>query len=74
MNYGNIGAAFKEIGRSELQNTDQCLNNICESSHLPFRLKESSMQKFKKGIRLQLFASIPFQIYNHFNHQRQLQG
>ena len=57
---------------SELQNTDQYLSNICESSHLPFRLKESSIQKFKNGIPLRLFTSIHCQIYNYFNHQRHL--
>ena len=36
-------AALKETGCSDLQKTDQYLNNICESSHLLFRRKERSM-------------------------------
>ena len=67
-------AALKEIGCSVLQRTDQYLNNMCESSHLPFRRKERSMQKFKKGVTLQFFTSIHSQVYNHFNHQRHLQN
>lgn len=70
----SYGAALKEIGCLGLQKTDQYLNNICESSHLPFRCKERSMQKFKKGVTLQFFTSIHSQIYNHFNHQRHLQN
>ena len=70
----SYGAALKEIGCSDLQRTDQYLNNVCESSHLPFRRKERSMQKFKKGVALQLFTSIHSQFYNHFNHQRHLQN
>ena len=35
----SYGAALKEIGCPDLQKTDQYLNNICESSHLPFRRK-----------------------------------
>ena len=63
----SYGAALKEIGCSDLQRTDQYLNNICESSHLPFRRKERSMQKFKSKVTLQFFISIHSQIYNHFN-------
>ena len=68
------GAALKEIKCSNLQRADQYLNNICETLHLPFRRKERSMQKFKKGVTLQFFTSIQSQIYNHFNHQRHLQN
>ena len=70
----SYGAALKDLGCSNLQDTTQYLNNLCESSHLPFRRKERSMQKFKKSITLQLFTSIQSQIYNHFNHQRHLQN
>ena len=70
----SYGAALKEIGCSDLQRTDQYLNNICESSHLPFRRKERSMQKFKNRVALQFFSSIHSQVYNHFNHQRDLQN
>jgi putative transposase len=69
----SYGAALKEIQSSGLQETGVYLNNRCENSHLPFRRKERSMQKFRSRVTLQLFTSIHSQIYNHFNHQRHLQ-
>jgi putative transposase len=69
----SYGAALKAIQCSDLQETGAYLNNACENSHLPFRRKERSMQKFKRGVTLQVFTSIHSQIYNHFNHQRHLQ-
>jgi putative transposase len=68
----SYGAALKEIGGLNLQDTECYLNNSCENSHLPFRRKERSMQKFKDRVTLQIFTSIHSQIYNHFNHQRHL--
>jgi putative transposase len=65
--------ALRAIQCSNLQETEVYLNNACENSHLPFRRKERSMQKFKSGVTLQIFTSIHSQIYNHFNHQRHLQ-
>ena len=69
----SYGAALKEIGGLNLQDTECYLNNSCENSHLPFRRKERSMQKFRNRVTLQIFTSIHSQIYNHFNHQRHLQ-
>ena len=69
----SYGAAFKEIGGLNLHHTECYLNNNCENSHLSFRRKEKSMQKFKDRVTLQTFTSINSQIYNHFNHQRHLQ-
>ncbi|MFT6753799.1 MAG: putative transposase [Candidatus Azotimanducaceae bacterium] len=69
----SYGAALKVIQCSSLQKTGVYLNNSCENSHLPFRRKERSMQKFKSGVTLQMFTSTHSQIYNHFNHQRHLQ-
>ena len=66
-------ATLKEIGGLSRQETGVYLNNSCENSHLPFRRKERSMQKFKSGVTLQIFTSMHSQIYNHFNHQRHLQ-
>ena len=69
----SYGAALKELQCSGLQQTEKYLNNACENSHLPFRKKERSMQKFRSRATLQLFTSAHSQIYNHFNHQRHLQ-
>ena len=67
-------AALKDLDCFSLQETTPHLSNLCESSHLPFRRKERSMQKFRKSLTLQLFTSIQSQIYNHFNHQRHFQN
>jgi len=69
----SYGAALKEMGCLNLQDTECYLNNRCENSHLPFRRKERSMQKFKSRVTLQIFTSIHSQMYNHFSHQRHLQ-
>jgi len=69
----SYGAALKEIGAANLQDTTQYQNNRCENSHLPFRRKERSMQRFRKLSTLQKFTSTHAQIYNHFNHERHLQ-
>ena len=53
----SYGAALKELGAANLQDTTQYLNNRCENSHLPFRRKERSMQRFRKLITLQKFTS-----------------
>jgi putative transposase len=69
----SYGAALKATQCLNLQETGVYINNSCENSHLPFRRKESSVQKFKSGMTLQIFTSTHSQIYNHFNHQRHLQ-
>jgi putative transposase len=69
----SYGAALKTLGMVKLQDTTRRKNNLCENSHLPFRRKERSMQRFKSGITLQIFTSLHSQIYNHFNHQRHFQ-
>lgn len=68
----SYGAALRILGASNLQNTQQYLNNRCENSHQPFRRRERAMQKFKSPSTLQQFASYHGQIYNHFNPERHL--
>lgn len=41
------GAALKEIGAADLQETGRWLNNRAENSHLPFRRRERAMQRFR---------------------------
>ncbi len=69
----SYGVTLKDLGAAKLQDTTQHLNNRSENSHLPFRRKERSMQKFRKLSTLQKFTSTHGQIYNHFNHERHLQ-
>ena len=48
------------------------LNNRAENSHLPFRRREGAMARFRDIKTLQKFAAVHGSIYNHFNHQRNL--
>src|SRR5665647_1181670 len=44
----SYGAAMKEIGNSERQETGRRLNNRAENSHLPFRRRERAMNRFRR--------------------------
>ena len=68
----SYGAALKEIGAGERQETGRWLNNRAENSHLPFRRRERAMQRFRRFRRLQTFASVHATVTNHFNHERSL--
>jgi putative transposase len=62
-------AAMKVIGSESRQETERHLNNRAENSHLPFRRRERAMSRFRRMRSLQKFASIHSSVYNHFNHQ-----
>jgi putative transposase len=68
----SYGAALREIGAAERQETGRWLNNRAENSHLPFRRRERAMQRFRRIRSLQMFASIHASVTNHFNHERSL--
>jgi len=70
----SYGAAPGEIGIADKQLCGGRANNRCENSHLPFRRRERAMQRFKTVAALQKFTSYHAQIYNHFNHERHLEG
>ena len=42
----SYGAALKELGAADLQETGRWLNNRAENSHLPFRRRERAMIRF----------------------------
>jgi len=44
----SYGAALKEIGVADRQETGRWLNNRAESSHLPFRRRERAMPRFRR--------------------------
>ena len=65
-------AAMKGLGNAGRQACGRWLNNRAENSHLPFRRREGAMTRFRDIKTLQKFAAVHSSIYNHFNHQRNL--
>lgn len=68
----SYGAALREIGSADRQETGRWLNNRAENSHLPFRRRERAMQRFRRMRCLQMFASVHASVFNHFNSERSL--
>jgi putative transposase len=68
----SYGAALKEIGAAERQETGRWLNNRAENSHLPFRRRERAMLRSRRMRNLQKFASVHASVTNHFNQERGL--
>jgi len=69
-NLRSYGAALKDIGAADRQETGRWLNNRAENSHLPFRRRERAMQRFRRMRSLQKFASVHASVFNHFNQER----
>jgi len=68
----SYGAALKDIGAANMQETERWLNNRAENSHLPFRRREQAMLRFIQMRSLQKFAAVHASIYNLFNSERSL--
>ncbi len=68
----SYGAALREIGAADRQETGRWLNNRAENSHLPFRRRERAMLRFRRMRSLQKFSSVHASIYNLFNSERSL--
>src|ERR1039457_7014832 len=68
----SYGAALKEIGAADRQETGRWLNNRVENSHLPFRRRERAMARFRRMKTLQKFSSVHAQVHNHFSQERHL--
>jgi putative transposase len=68
----SYGAALKDIGAVDKQETGRWLNNRAENSHLPFRRRERAMLRFRRMRSLQKFASVHASVYNLFNQERSL--
>ncbi len=68
----SYGAAMKDIGNADKQETGRWLNNRAENSHLPFRRRERAMLRFRQMRCLQKFASVQSSVQNHFNQERHL--
>lgn len=68
----SYGAALKELGAADLQETGRWTNNRAENSHLPFRRRERAMLRFRRMRSLQKFAAVHASVSNHFNQERSL--
>jgi putative transposase len=70
----SYGAALRELGVSDKQETGRWTNNRAENSHLPFRRRERAMLRFRRMRTLQKFASVHASVHNHFPTERHLQN
>ena len=52
-------AAMNQIGNASCQVTGRYLNNLCETSHQPFRRRERAMSRFRRMSSLQKFCCHP---------------
>jgi putative transposase len=68
----SYGAALKELGAADRQETARWINNRAENSHLPFRRRERAMARFRRMKTLQKFTSVHASVHNHFSQERHL--
>lgn len=68
----SYGAAMKDIGNADKQETGRWKNNRIENSHLPFRRRERAMHRLHSMRSLQKFVSVHASVHNHFNQERHL--
>ena len=68
----SYGAALRELGIADRQETGRWTNNRAENSHQPFRRRERAMLRFRRMRTLQKFAAVHASVYNHFNQELSL--
>jgi putative transposase len=68
----SYGAAMKEIGNADVQETGRWLNNRAENSHQPFRRRERAMLRLRRMHTLQKFSAVHTSVHYHFNQERHL--
>ncbi len=68
----SYGAALRELGIGDRQETCRWANNRAENSHQPFRRRERAMLRFRRMRSLQKFAAVHASVSNHFNQERSL--
>ncbi len=61
-----------DLGNCNKQNVGRPANNRAENSHLPFRLRERAMLRFRQMKSRQKFASVHANLHTHFVLQRHL--
>ena len=68
----SYGAALRELGISDKQQTGRSANNRAENSHQPFRRRERAMLRFRRLRTLQTFVAVHASVHNLFNTERHL--
>ena len=69
----SYGAALRELGIGDKQQTGRWANNRAENSHQPFRRREGQrMLRFRRMRTLQKFAAVHASVQNHFNQESAL--
>jgi putative transposase len=68
----SYGAALKDLGIRDRQETGRWMNNRPENSHQPFRRRERAMLRFRRMRSLQKLAAVHASIHNLFNAERAL--
>ena len=68
----SYGAAVKDTGNAQKQETGRWKNNRAENSHLPFRRRGRAMLRFRRMRSLQKFVTVHPSVHNHFNQERHL--
>ncbi len=68
----SFGAALRDLGIADRQETGRWANNRAENSHLPFRRRERAMLRFGRMRTLQKFVAVHASVHNHFNTERHL--
>jgi putative transposase len=66
----SYGAALRDLGIGDRQETGRWSNNRAENSHQPFRRRERAMSRFRRMQSLQKFAAVHASIHNLFNAER----
>jgi putative transposase len=68
----SYGAALRDLGIPDRQQTGRWLNNRAENSHLPFRRRERATLRFRRMRTLQKFVATRGSVCNPFNQDRSL--